>query len=101
MGTAVSPPTDRARSIFDELGYDVAGDGPTFSATREWKQVTVSAVTEEISTPTTSGYRCFVTWADALDTVAARLEALDLDADWALIGVERDGSYEVARTPSV
>lgn len=100
MGIANNPPVQQARSIFADLGYELAGRGQTFSATRAWKEVRVTAVTDSPDTETSPGYRCFVTWSDLVEDVGKRLEETDLEGDWALIGVDADGEYEVARTPS-
>lgn len=100
MGIATNPPVEQARSIFADLGYEIAGDGTTFSATRAWKEIRVSAVAETPETDASTGYRCFVTWADQVDEVGMHLEEGDLAGEWALIGVDRDGEYEVARAPT-
>jgi hypothetical protein len=100
MGKATDPPIEQARSIFDDLGYEIAGNGTTFSASRDWKEVTVSAITRGPEAGSSSGYRCFVTWEEHRETVARELEADDLGTEWALIAVAEDGDYEVARAPS-
>jgi len=101
MGTNHSAPDEQARSIFDGLGYEVAGTGSEFSAKRDWKEVHVSAVADT-SVPTDGGrYRCFVTWAEHTDALADRLRREDLGCEWAVIGVSEDGDYEVTRAPPV
>jgi hypothetical protein len=66
MGTNHPAPDEQARSIFDGLGYEVAGTGSEFSAKRDWKEVHVSAVADT-SVPTDGGpYRCFVTWDEQM-----------------------------------
>lgn len=103
MGPTHSPPDEQARSIFDGLGYEVRGSGTDFSATRDWKQIEVSAVADE-SVPTEGDrYRCFVTWDDRVEAVTQRLRRADPNFEWAVIGVtdEETGDYEVARAPPV
>ena len=101
MGTMNTPPDEQARSIFDGLGYEVAGTGSEFFATRDWKEVRVSAVTDA-SVPTEGGrYRCFVTWAEHVDALRERLRDANPGFEWAVIGVSEDGDYEVARAPPV
>jgi outer membrane cobalamin receptor len=99
MGTVTTPPDEQARSIFDDLGYSLAGDGAEFSATRDWKEIRVCAVTDDVDAREDDSYRCFVTWADHADALEAELERLDPSYEWAVMGVREDGDYEVARAP--
>jgi len=100
MGTVTTPPDEQARSIFDDLGYSLAGDGAEFSATRDWKEIRVRAVTDAVDDAhDEGGYRCFVTWADHAAALERELERLDPPCEWAVLGVEEDGDYEVARAP--
>ncbi|MFC3476984.1 DUF7116 family protein [Halobacterium litoreum] len=101
MGTVTTPPDEQARSIFADLGYSLAGDGAEFSATRDWKEIRVSAVTEDVDSRDGGSYRCFVTWADNADALERQLRRLDPPYEWAVMGVEEDGDYEVARAPPV
>ena len=101
MGTVSTPPHEQARSIFTDLGYSLAGDGAEFSATRDWKEIRVSAVTDDVETGGGSNYRCFVTWAANANALETRLRRLDPPYEWAVIGVQEDGDYEVARAPPV
>jgi hypothetical protein len=101
MGTVSTPPDEQARTIFTDLGYSLAGDGAEFSATRDWKEIRVSAVTDDVETGDGGGYRCFVTWAADAGELEARLRRLDPSYEWAVIGVQEDGDYEVARAPPV
>jgi hypothetical protein len=94
-GDAATSLSDRARDIFDDLGYTVSGDGPAFDAVRGWKAVRVEAV--ERAPPETGGEgdpRCFVTRDPETDDVARSVAAEDPGYDWAVIGVTEDG-YEV------
>lgn len=100
MVTHIGPPSDEAKSIFADLGYSVSGDGTTFTASRDWKEIEVLAVTDELDTPSGDGMRCFVTWNDYVSDLGDALDRAAPDYDYAVIGVEDDGDYEVARTPS-
>jgi hypothetical protein len=62
MATVTTPPTDRARTIFSDLGYTVSGDGDEFRAERKWRVVRVTALTDPETTPDDGELRCFVTW---------------------------------------
>jgi len=99
MATVNTPPTEEARSIFDELGYSVSGDGTEFRAIRDWKEVHVSAAGDDARTPDSGTYRCFVTWAENAPLLERRLRRLNPSYEWAVIGVADDGEYEVARAP--
>ncbi|MFB6132825.1 MAG: hypothetical protein ABEJ44_05405 [Halanaeroarchaeum sp.] len=101
MGTTSTPPDEQARSIFDGLGYEVAGTGSEFSATRDWKEVRVHAVADASVSMDGGRYRCFVTWSEKTDDLEKRLEREDPGFEWAIIGVSDDGDYEVARAPPV
>ncbi|MFB6133616.1 MAG: hypothetical protein ABEJ55_01330 [Halanaeroarchaeum sp.] len=101
MGTIRTPPDEQARSIFDGLGYEVAGTGAEFSARRDWKEVRVSAVSDPSVSTDGGRYRCFVTWREHTDALRDRLDREDPAFEWAVIGVSEDGDYEVARAPPV
>ncbi|WP_336037815.1 DUF7116 family protein [Halobacterium yunchengense] len=101
MGTVSTPPDEQARSIFDDLGYSLAGDGTEFSATRDWKEIRVTAVTDDVDADDDGAYRCFVTWADNAAALERELSRLDPPYEWAVMGVQEDGDYEVARAPPV
>ncbi|MFB6070437.1 MAG: hypothetical protein ABEJ76_05380 [Halanaeroarchaeum sp.] len=101
MGTIRTPPAEQAKSIFEDLGYEIAGTGSEFSATRDWKEVRVSAVARDGVSAEGGRYRCFVTWADHTDDLADRLRREEPGCEWAVIGVSEDGDYEVARAPPV
>ena len=99
MGTVTTPPTDEARSIFDDLGYSVTGGGSEFRAIRDWKEVHVLAVDGDVDTPDDGAYRCFVTWEERAPALERHLERADPPYEWAVIGVADDGEYEVSRAP--
>ncbi|MGB9987700.1 DUF7116 family protein [Salarchaeum japonicum] len=100
MVSHIGPPSEEAKSIFADLGYSVAGDGATFTAARDWKEVEVLAVTDDVDTPSGDRMRCFVTWKDYVPDLGELLDRAAPDYDYAVIGVEEDGEYEVARAPS-
>jgi len=100
MVSHIGPPSDEAKSIFADLGYSVSGDGTTFTAARDWKEIEVLAVTNDVDTPNGDRMRCFVTWSDCVHDLGAALDSAAPDYEYAVIGVEEDGEYEVARAPT-
>lgn len=90
--------TERAQSIFDQLGYTVVGDGRQFRAERDWKVVDVLATKQPVDVPETGSLRCFVTPASAAAALRQRLRERDPDYEWAVIGIN-DDDYEVERAP--
>jgi len=89
MGSVTNPLRTRARSIFDDLGYTVSPNGGELRARRKWRTVQVTPMAEPSDPPTSGDMRCFVTWADRVDTVEGRLRRADPDYEWAIIGIER------------
>ena len=88
----------RARSIFDDLGYTVVGDGPEFQAERAWKVVQVTA-TETVPEPAgRDGLQCYVATREQARSIRRRLARAEPDFEWALIAVDGD-DYEVERAP--
>lgn len=98
MGTSSTELATRARTIFDELGYTVSGEGPEFLAEREWKVVHVTATAEEDARPTDDGLHCFVAPSDRVPALRRHLDRTDPGCEWAVIGVDGD-DYEVERAP--
>jgi len=97
MRAVTKPLDEQAQSIFADLGYTVTGCGEEFRAERKWRVVHVTPA-EDIDQPPESGeYRCFVTWSDDVPRLERRLARSDPDYEWAIIGVDDDGDYEVAR----
>ena len=101
------PPSEDARAIFRRLGYSVSGDGPEFVAERKWRTVRVTAVSDgddlhsrralaDGGEPTPE-YRfpCFVAPKSATGDVRTRLERVDPTYEWAVIGVDDAGEYDV------
>jgi hypothetical protein len=101
MAAATTPPTDEAREVFADLGYDVSGEGTEFRAIREWKEVLVTAtgLGEAVEVHEDGGYRCFVTWSEQAAGLREHLSRADPEYEWAVIGVDDGGDYEVARAP--
>jgi hypothetical protein len=110
MPTVSIPPVEEARSVFRRLGYAVSGDGPALRAERKWRTVEVHVVSGEATAdarqpalgdggPDASDLRCFVTWREEASALSERLASRDPGCQWAVVGVDRDGSYEVLRSP--
>jgi hypothetical protein len=90
----------RARSIFEELGYEVERGSSEFQAQRDWKSVTVTPVSDDpVETGSGSEMRCFVTDGDT-DALRGELRESDPDYEYAIISV-CDEDYEVVRAPPV
>ena len=101
------PPSEDARAIFRRLGYSVSGDGPEFVAERKWRTVRVTAVSDgddlhsrralaDGGDPTPEyRFRCFVAPKSATGNVRTRLERVDPTYEWAVIGVDDAGEYDV------
>lgn len=103
MGPVSIPPVEQARSIFNELGYTLSGDGTEFRAEREWKvvQVTATADEHEESIPDSGSLRCFVTYREAAESLVRRLSDLGPDYEWAVISVDDGTDYDVIHAPSM
>lgn len=101
MGTVTTSLRQRARTIFDELGYDVSNDGGEMRAERKWRVVQVTPMDEPDQPPRTGDLRCFVTWNDRLDALEDELRRVDPDYEWAIIGVDESDEYEVCSRQAV
>lgn len=107
MAPVTMPPVEEAKSIFTRLGYAVSGEGTELRAERKWRTVHVTAVdgesAESGTCPITDGghaeeqLRCFVTWAESATTLRDSLRRLRPGYEWAIIGVDDAGEYEVVR----
>jgi hypothetical protein len=100
MATVSTPPADQARTIFNDLGYTVSGDGDEFRAERKWRVVRVTALAGSEETPDEGDLRCFVTWDEHAPELSRKLRRTDPEYEWAIIGVRESGDYEVLRAPS-
>jgi hypothetical protein len=99
MATVSTAPTEEARSIFADLGYDVIEDDAEYRAIRGWKEVLVTPVTDPTEAPTDGALRCFVTWQEDAGALVRQLGRADPNCEYAVIGVAEDGSYAVERAP--
>jgi hypothetical protein len=100
MRAVTKPLDEQARTIFAELGYTVTDRGSEFLAERKWRLVHVTAVDKAETPPESGDYRCFVTWNEEVSTLERTLRRENPDYEWAIIGVDEDGDYEVASAPS-
>jgi hypothetical protein len=99
MRAVTKPLDEQARSIFDDLGYTVSSRGAELLAERKWRVVRVTTVEAEDRPPESGDYRCFVAWSEDVGEVERRLEREDPDYEWAVIGIDEDGDYEVTARP--
>ena len=101
MATVTAPLAEKAEAIFTYLGYVDEHDGRKLRAQRKWRVVNVTPV-DEPSTPADPGeFHCLVTWQEKATAVRDRLERRDPDYEWAVIGIEENGEYEVCHAPDV
>ena len=98
MGAVTTSLGEQARSIFDELGYTVSRTGTEIRAEYKWRTVTISVLEPDEKPPETGDLRCFVTRAGEVTRLYTRLRTMDVEYDWAVIGIEDDGTYEVFRS---
>jgi len=95
---AVSTSLDeRARSIFDDIGYTVSRTEDGLRAAHKWREVGVTVFEEDTPLPESGEMHCFVTSAARAPDVGDRLSREEIDYDWAVIGVREDGGYDVVR----
>jgi hypothetical protein len=85
MESATAALETRARSIFDDLGYTVVGDGPEFRAERDWKVVQVTA-TDGTADPNDDGLHCYVTSSEHAGDLRRTLAGSECD-EWAVIAI--------------
>jgi len=101
------PPSEDARAIFRRLGYSLSGDGPEFVAERKWRTVRVTAVSDDEDLRSRRAladggepsaeyrFRCFVAPKSATGDVQNQLKRVDPTYEWAVIGVDDAGEYDV------
>ena len=99
MATVTASLEKTAESIFSDLGYVVEPDGPELRAKRKWRVVQVTPLDTPDEAPRSGDLRCFVTWRHRADEVRERLASSELDYEWAVMGVEENGDYEVHHAP--
>lgn len=95
MGTVTTRLATEARTIFSDLGYTVSDDGHEIRAERKWRTVHVTPMPDPTDLPQGGELRCFVTWAEQTRELRRELTSQTLPYEWAIIGVSRDGGYEV------
>lgn len=95
MGAVTTSLGEQAQSIFDDLGYTVSRTGTELRAEYKWRVVTISVLDPDDSPPESGGLRCFVTREGDVGSVYNRLVGMDLDYDWAVLGIGDDGEYDV------
>jgi len=99
MGAVTTSLAEHASSIFADLGYSVSRTGSELRAERKWRVVRVTCSAPS-TIPTDGQHRCFVTSsADAIATYR-RVAMANPNYDWAVIGVDDDGTYDVYRPSS-
>jgi|AntDeeMetagen134_2_1112570.scaffolds.fasta_scaffold09418_3 hypothetical protein len=94
MGAVTTSLASQAESIFDDLGYSVSQHDTELLAERKWRVVHVTfSYPEEV--PAEGEFRCFVTRSEEATSTSRRVAMADPDYEWAVIGVDDDGEYEV------
>ncbi len=91
MGAVSTSLIEKARTVFDDLGYEVTEEGEELRAERKWRTVYVTAADPEEAN-THGRLRCFVARADRASDVRDRLLELEPDYDWAVITIDEDDS---------
>lgn len=94
MRDATTPLNETARSIFTDLGYTVTEDGPELLAERKWRTVRVTTDDPD-DAPEHGSLRCFVADEERAHDVCQTLLDTKPDYDWAVLGVDNTGEYEV------
>lgn len=94
MAVVTTPLVEAAETIFTDLGYVVTEDGSELRAERKWRVVYVSTA-DPAEASERGDLRCFVARAEDAPSVRDRLLQLAPDYDWAVMGVEEDGSYSI------
>jgi len=99
MATVTTSLAEKAETIFTDLGYVVESDGTELRAQRKWRVVQVTPVDRPAETPQSGTLRCFVTWRERADDVHEHLSSTDPNYEWAVMGIEESGEYEVYHAP--
>jgi hypothetical protein len=95
MGAVTTSLGEQAQSIFDDLGYTVSRTGTELRAEYKWRVVTISVLDPDDTPPESGSLRCFVTRESDVGSVYDRLAGMDLEYDWAILGIDEDGEYDV------
>ncbi|QSG06555.1 DUF7116 family protein [Halapricum desulfuricans] len=98
MGAVTTRLDTQAKSIFDDLGYTVSHEGGEITAERKWRVVHVTPMPEPDDAPTSGRFRCFVTREGNCRELERRLQRQQLEYDWAIMGIDETGDYEVHAT---
>ncbi|MFB6179209.1 MAG: hypothetical protein ABEI77_05740 [Halorientalis sp.] len=99
MATVTTSLSERAETIFTDLGYVVERDGRELRAQRKWRVVRVTPVDDPAEVPRSGELRCFVTWQEQADELRTVLGSRDPEYEWAVLGIEENGEYEVHHAP--
>lgn len=103
MGPVNTPPIEQARSIFDQLGYEITTNGANddFHAERDWKVVHVTALSELTDVDDEESYmlRCFVTYPQIVSSLHRKLSDANPSFEWAIISIDDTNNYQVERAP--
>ena len=94
MGAVTTSLAAQAESIFADLGYSVSKRETELLAERKWRVVHVTLSFPD-SVPSDGDFRCFVTRSEEATSACRRVAMEDPDYEWAVIGVDDDGEYEV------
>lgn len=97
MGAVSTSLDERARSIFDDIGYTVSRTDTGLRAAHKWREVGVTVHDDDTAIPESGEMHCFVTYASEAGALGRRLSRMDVGYDWAVIGVREDGGYDVVR----
>lgn len=95
MGAVTTSLGEQAQSIFDDLGYTVSRIGTELRAEYKWRVVRISVLDPDETPPESGTLRCFVTHSSDVGSVYTRLVRTDLEYDWAVLGIDDDGEYDV------
>lgn len=99
MGAVTTSLIERASSIFADLGYSVSRTESELRAERKWRVVRVTC-SEPSTIPSEGQHRCFVTRMEDATATYRRVSMAEPEYDWAVIGVEDDGDYDILRPSS-
>lgn len=91
MGAVSTSLIEEARTVFNDLGYEVTEEGDELRAERKWRTVYVTAA-DPTEANTHGRLRCFVARADRAADVRDQLLDLEPDYDWAVITIDEGDS---------